>query len=79
MNISDQLMVRWRLAAIVCIVSGFTSPVAQSQDVRPPTDPVARAAFDTLEKSCSRCHQVGRLVERERPARGFGNVLYRPD
>jgi hypothetical protein len=76
MNISDQVMVRWRLAAIVCLVSGFTSSVAQSQDVRPPTDPVARAAFDTLEKSCSRCHQVGRLVERERPARGFGNILH---
>ena len=40
-----------------------------------PGDPVARAAFDVLEKHCSRCHQDGKLTARERPSKNFGNVL----
>lgn len=40
-----------------------------------PADPVAKAAFDVLEKHCSRCHQDGKLSSRERPAKNFGNVL----
>lgn len=52
------------------------APVAAPAEVIvPPTDPVARAAFDVLEKNCARCHQAGKLVSRERPAKGFGNVL----
>src|SRR5882757_2634672 len=41
----------------------------------PPSDPVARAAFDVLDRNCARCHQIGRLVSRERPAKQFGNIL----
>jgi hypothetical protein len=56
------------------------APVAQAApapgpDIVPPTDPVARAAFNVLEKNCSRCHQVGKLISRERPAKNFGNIL----
>ena len=40
-----------------------------------PTDPVALAAYNVLEKNCSRCHQEGKLVNRERPAKNFGNIL----
>jgi hypothetical protein len=36
---------------------------------------VARAAFDVLDKHCSRCHQDGKLTARERPSKNFGNVL----
>jgi hypothetical protein len=43
--------------------------------ITPPTDPVAKAAFDVLERNCSRCHQTGRLISRERPAKQFGNIL----
>lgn len=43
--------------------------------VAPPADPVAKAAFDVLDKHCARCHQNGKLVDRERPAKNFGNVL----
>jgi len=43
-------------------------------DVPIPTDPIARAAFEVLEKHCSRCHQVG-MLNRERPAKNFGNIL----
>lgn len=40
-----------------------------------PDDPVARAAFEVLDKHCARCHQEGALSARERPAKNFGNVL----
>ncbi len=41
----------------------------------PPSDPVAKAAFDVLDKHCARCHQTGKLADRERPAKNFGNIL----
>jgi len=40
-----------------------------------PSDPAAKAAFDVLEKHCSRCHQDGRLSKRLKPAKNFGFVL----
>jgi hypothetical protein len=40
-----------------------------------PTDPTAKAAFDVLQKHCSRCHQAGMLTSREKPAKNFGNIL----
>lgn len=48
---------------------------APAEAIVPPSDPVAKAAFDVLDKHCARCHQTGKLVERERPAKNFGNVL----
>jgi hypothetical protein len=48
---------------------------ARADDIKVPTDPVAKAAFEVLEKSCARCHQEGRLTARERPAKNFGFVL----
>lgn len=50
----------------------------------PPSDPVAKAAFDVLQKHCARCHQAGELSQkdldgvehkRENPASNFGNIL----
>src|SRR5262245_12467373 len=38
-------------------------------------DPIASAAFDVLDRHCARCHQEGRLVDRDRPAKNFGNIL----
>ncbi len=40
-----------------------------------PADPIAKAAFEVLDKHCSRCHQEGKLSVREKPAKNFGNVL----
>lgn len=51
------------------------SGVAGASELVLPADPIARAAFEALEKSCARCHQEGRLVDRERPAGSFGNIL----
>ena len=48
-----------------------TGPV----DIQVPGDPVAKAAFDVLEKHCSRCHQEGKLVKRLKPAKDFGFIL----
>ena len=48
---------------------------AGADDIKVPTEPRAKAAFDALERNCSRCHQVGRLTKRERPPRNFGNIL----
>lgn len=42
--------------------------------IRQPKKNVPRAAFRALDKHCARCHQQGRL-ERNRPAKGFGNIL----
>jgi len=49
--------------------------VAVADDIKVPSDPVAKAAFDVLDKSCARCHEVGRLVKRDKPAKNFGFVL----
>ena len=49
--------------------------LAFAQDIAAPADPVAKAAFDVLEKHCARCHQDGKLTAREKPAKNFGNVL----
>jgi hypothetical protein len=66
-------------ARIIALTSGAALAIAAAHavadEVKEPTDPVAKAAFEVLDKSCSRCHQVGRLSARERPAKNFGNVL----
>lgn len=51
------------------------APASVAEAIVPPSDPVAKAAFDVLDKHCARCHQTGKLVERERPAKNFGNIL----
>ncbi|WP_424627058.1 DUF4384 domain-containing protein [Bradyrhizobium sp. SYSU BS000235] len=50
-------------------------PASTTDTVTAPSDPVAKAAFNVLEKHCARCHQQGKLIERERPAKNFGNIL----
>lgn len=51
------------------------TPAAATPVLQPPADPVAKAAFDMLDKHCARCHQAERLVSRIKPAKNFGNVL----
>jgi hypothetical protein len=64
----------WEAAAAIGAAVAFCGPVF-ADDIKPPSDPVAKAAFDVLEKHCARCHQEGRLEARERPSKNFGNVL----
>ena len=53
--------------------SAETAPLAGNIQV--PTDPVAKAAFDALDKHCSRCHQDGMLLHVKSPQKNFGNAL----
>ncbi len=48
----------------------------KSGDIPVPTDQVAEAAFEALEKNCSRCHQAGPTLKRAKPAKNFGNILH---
>ena len=43
--------------------------------IKTPTDPIAKAAFDMLDKHCARCHQDGKLGTRKTAAKGVANVL----
>lgn len=58
----------------VLFIGGATSAYAVDTPV-PPADPVAAGAFKVLQNACARCHQDGMLVNREKPAKNFGNVL----
>ncbi len=40
-----------------------------------PANDLEMKAQAVLEKHCSRCHQDGKLVKREKPAKGFGDVM----
>ena len=62
-------------AGAVGFAVSLVGGTAVADDIIPPADAVARAAFDVLDKHCARCHQEGRLIARERPARNFGNIL----
>ena len=48
----------------------------KSGDIPVPTDAVALAAFNALDKNCSRCHQAGPTLKRAKPAKNFGNILH---
>ena len=63
---------------------GLGLTFAGAANAAPPSDPVAKAAYDVLEKHCARCHQTGQLSQkdldgvehkRENAASNFGNVL----
>jgi len=65
------------LALLTGMAVGFGRLHAEESpsDNTPPSDPVARAAFDALDKHCARCHQAGPTLQRQKPAKNFGNVL----
>ncbi len=62
-------------AAAPAAAPAVATAEAAATKIVPPTDPVAKAAFDVLDKHCARCHQVGKLGKREKVASNFGNVL----
>lgn len=67
------------LALLVGMAAGAGRPHAEETapgtEIVPPSDPAACAAFDALEKNCARCHQAGPSLQRQKPAKNFGNVL----
>ena len=66
-----------RALEVAAVISGAVviGGPAWAQDVKAPTDPIAKAAYEVLDKHCARCHQIGKLSARERPSKNFGNVL----
>lgn len=67
---------QWLLGA--ALAAGLSVPAMTAvvvDDIEPPADPLARKAFDIFDRTCARCHQAGRLVGRDKPSKGFGNIL----
>jgi Domain of unknown function (DUF4384) len=56
--------------------SSAAAEKVKAGDIPVPTDPVALAAFQSLELNCSRCHQAGPTLKRRKPAKNFGNILH---
>ena len=77
MNYDCSSKVRRRLvgSASAALVLSAAATALHASEIQPPADPVAKAALEVLDRSCSRCHQEGCLVGRDRPASGFGNIL----
>jgi hypothetical protein len=68
----------------VAAAFGLSLTFSGAVHAAPPGDPVAKAAYDVLEKHCARCHQSGQLSQkdldgvehkRENAASNFGNVM----
>ena len=67
-----------RYVLLVSLIGGLISPLASAQTdvaIYQPQNAVEQKAFDILSAGCERCHQEGRLENRLKPAKGFGNVL----
>jgi hypothetical protein len=62
-------------AAAAAAPAAGTEMAPLASTIQVPTDPVAKAAFDVLEKHCSRCHQDGMLMHVKAPQKNFGFVL----
>ncbi len=62
-------------AATPPVTVEIVADTAPAVAVTPPTDPKALAVFEMLDKHCARCHQDGKLGNRLRPAKNFGDVL----
>jgi Domain of unknown function (DUF4384) len=61
----------------VSVAALFTlaGPAFAEVAVFKPANDVEAKAQAVLEKHCARCHQDGKLVKREKPAKGFGDVM----
>jgi hypothetical protein len=68
-------MGRLIMFASTAMLLGSTALPALADDIKAPADPIAKAAYDVLDKHCARCHQDGKLAGRDKPAKNFGNVL----
>ncbi len=67
-----------RLPFLPLLVSGFvlTHPLSLSTASEyEPKNEIERQTIAALNKGCARCHEDGKLEDRLKPAKGFGNVL----
>ena len=65
------------MLSVAAVMWGTASAWAEgpAPEIYKPMNDVETKAQAVLEKHCSRCHQVGKLGKREKPAKGFGDVL----
>ncbi|MCP4382448.1 MAG: hypothetical protein GY798_13705, partial [Hyphomicrobiales bacterium] len=77
MSISVSVRTSVGLAAGLAFAVAWVLPSTAEMpaEVVVPADPVAKAAFDVLDKHCARCHQDGMLASRLKPAKNFGHIL----
>ena len=66
-----------RTSILIAALLLFWTDATAHADVQParPNDPIANEAYNALQENCARCHQVGALEERKKPAAGLGNIL----
>jgi Domain of unknown function (DUF4384) len=64
-----------KLAAVLLLSSSFSAMAEGPVEIYKPANDIEKAAQDMLDKHCARCHQDGKLVKREKPAKGFGDVM----
>lgn len=70
-----KLIVVATAGALLLVSSGLSrAETAQAAIYAPQTD-TEKAAATALEKHCARCHQDGKLVNRQKPAKSLGNIL----
>ena len=63
------------LAAALLLSTSFHASSEGTVEYYKPANDIETAAQTMLEKHCARCHQDGKLVKREKPAKGFGDVI----
>ncbi len=63
------------LAAALLISTSFSAIAEGPVEIYKPANDIEKAAQDMLDKHCARCHQDGKLVKREKAAKGFGDAM----
>ncbi len=63
------------LAAALLISTSFSAMSEGPVEIYKPANDIEKAAQDMLDKHCARCHQDGKLVKREKAAKGFGDAM----
>ena len=63
------------VAALFCIGHPVFADETATPVMYKPANDIETKAQAVLDKHCARCHQAGKLVKREKPAKGFGDVL----
>ena len=63
------------MASLLLLTTSFSAYAEDPPAIYKPANDVEAAAQAVLDKHCARCHQIGKLVKKEKPAKGFGDVM----
>jgi Domain of unknown function (DUF4384) len=64
------------VAALMWVGSpALAEEAGPAPEIYKPANEVEAKAQAVLEKHCSRCHQIGKLVKKDKPAKAFGDVM----